>query len=246
MNTYVTAFLFFVVGLLVSVTFSGLSSSDTNLSDNVESCLPVGNVSVSSLTQEKSLSHEELWGDVAIVKRLGDQAEGSIYKGGMEKLRVENNSLQWQVALLKTRLEELDGFKFAKDDENRMDAITADVIELKDDYPDEIRSRFSEQDVNVDWAYNRENELYNLFGDDKYLKELPVNSYECRSTQCRVEVLSKDNMLGEKLITHLSTLAKDGKLGSRESSFLLIPNSSTGVDEIYFTSDPRGFSLSEL
>lgn len=96
-----------------------------------------------------------------------------------------------------------------------------------------MKEGFSRESVDTTWSANQENELATLFSNNEKLQELSIVESQCKSTICRVAILTPDasnavqvsNALSEELYTD----PHNGDMGS----YVTVADPKAGVTYVY-------------
>lgn len=117
--------------------------------------------------------------------------------------------------------------EFAKHEE-RMNALGANPANMVKTF----RENFTAEPVNESWAKQNKQQLDNIFTQQEKLSSLPIGQSECRSQQCRIDVLSDQQFNLAQLQDSFGDLV--GDQGQQFNSYTLVVDPNTHSTSIYF------------
>lgn len=135
-----------------------------------------------------------------------------------------NDQLQQELAQLRAYKSQSE---FAKYEErmNALGATPANMVKV-------FRENFSAEPINETWAKQNKQQLVNAFTQQEKLSSLPVGQSECRSQQCRIELLSDQQFTLAQLQDSVGELV--GDQGQQFNSYTLVVDPNTHSTSIYF------------
>jgi hypothetical protein len=98
--------------------------------------------------------------------------------------------------------------------------------------------KFNQENVDDNWAASQETKLYDKFSTDAQLAELSVTETQCRTTWCRVSIVTSDALPD---YSKMAQLVNDTGANAGFSSFMTIPEPEAGLFHIYFNNEPLTF-----
>jgi hypothetical protein len=87
--------------------------------------------------------------------------------------------------------------------------------------------------VDEPWAKHNKLQLDKTFSQSEVLSNLPILSSECRSQQCRIQLLSDEQFYLADLHNSFQSLVGDE--GQQFNSYTLVVDPATHSTSIYFT-----------
>jgi hypothetical protein len=96
-----------------------------------------------------------------------------------------------------------------------------------------LRDHFSAEPVDEPWAKHNKLQLDKTFSQSEVLSNLPILSSECRSQQCRIQLLSDEQFYLADLHNSFQSLVGDE--GQQFNSYTLVVDPATHSTSIYFT-----------
>lgn len=96
-----------------------------------------------------------------------------------------------------------------------------------------LRDHFATEPVDEPWAKQNKQQLDKTFSQSEALSGLPMLASECRSQQCRIQLLSDEQFYLADLHNAFSNLV--GDQGQQFSSYTLVVDPNTHSTSIYFS-----------
>lgn len=163
----------------------------------------------------------------------GDLSPRSTPSGTSTTARLEDKPRNDQEELKKLQAFKID--HQVEDFQNWYNAVKVNGIQT------EMDSKFLNEETDYLWAKEREEKLNTLFTDNEYLTEFSVVTNDCKSTLCRISIMTPDASRMTQLSNSLSQALYKNGTGDDMGSFITVVEPDSGLTHVYISRSEENF-----